>query len=750
MKRPVPGPVAGGIEGRLWMSALVALGLLIPGGAPCAAEEVLRPEPTRTIVAEWALAEVRTAQDRAEALAKDGRYEDAAELLGVVRQNLMARSLDRQAPVATALAAVELRQNELRALAISQGANRRTAERTKALETARTGAGDQDRILERRRAERLRRIYDLRDRGFLDEALAQCRVLRAELVDDREDPEIRRLFAELQDAVHEHHRLGIAERQIELQQEIRERITRDLLPTGHEGLPLYAPDWASRRGVAQGVRLTGIENEEPWRAQLKVVLASRIDIVADQQGAIELLKSLAVRTGLNLVIDSAIIAAADKPVSLKVSSIRLENALSWITQLMGTRWHLSKGAVVIGGAVDQEIILAIHDVGALVNQTVDHPGRNLGTTLDQNGTKVVEVTTDQTKALTPEEIADLIKKSIGPGSWDAPGRGITIRGTTLFISAPRDLQQMIGEFLHSQENSHNLQVRIDTRWLEVTDNFMEEVGVQWTTSNSLVRIPGLIKGVQKVGGSFQLEGGTNTPLPATVYQKPSSSPGNSPGLTVSVGVLPGGGVSAILTAVERAGQGRTVQGPSLTTLNGVRSSVFQGQLGSYVSSYNVTDRNLDPVISNITTGLVLDIKPQVSADRKYVTMEFKPAVTTARFYTEYIIAFRNMPIGAGGGEGANANTDYLLLIPSLYPLELPNITLRQAAVTIALPDRASAVIGGLGKAVDESTNTQVPILGTIPFLGRLFGTRGRYSDHGQLYLLATVTIIPYDELETTL
>ena len=750
MTRAVPGPLAGGIEGRLWVPALLALGLLIPGGAPCAGEEVPRLETGRTVVGEWALAEIRSAQDRAEALAKAGRYEDAAELLGVVRQNLQARSLDREAPVATALVAVETRQNELRALAVSSAASRRAGDRAKALETARTGASEQDRLADRRRAERLRRIYDLRDRGFLDEALAQCRVLRAELVDDREDPEVRRLFAELQDAVHESHRLSIAERQLELQQEIRERITRDLLPTGMEGLPLYAPDWATRRIIAQGTHLTGKEAEETWRIKLNAILGSRVDLAVDQQGAMEVLRSLAERTGLNLVIDAGIIAAADKPISLKVTSIRLENAISWITRLMGTQWHLSKGAVVIGGEVDQGVVLAIHNVGSLVCQTIDHPGRNLGLSLDQAGGKAAEAPTEQGKALTPEEIADLIKKSVGPGSWEKPGHGITIRGSTLFIAATSDLQRMIGEFLHSQENSHNLQVRIDTRWLEVTDNFMEEVGVEWTTSNSLVQIPGLIKGMQQVSGSYQVAGGTKTPLPATVYQKPSSTPDNPAGLTLSVGVLPGGGVSAILTAVERAGQGRTIQGPSLTTLNGVRSSVFQGQMGSFISSYNVTNSNLDPVMSNLSTGLVLDIKPQVSADRKYVTMEFKPAVTAARFYTEYIIALRHMPFSSSGAASDSDNTTNLLLIPSVYPLELPNITLRQAAVTVSLPDRSSMVIGGLGKAVDESTNTQVPILGTIPFLGRLFGTRGRYSDHGQLYLLATVTIIPYDELETTL
>ena len=38
----------------------------------------------------------------------------------------------------------------------------------------------------------------------------------------------------------------------------------------------------------------------------------------------------------------------------------------------------------------------------------------------------------------------------------------------------------------------------------------------------------------------------------------------------------------------------------------------------------------------------------------------------------------------------------------------------------------------------------------IPFLGRLFGKRGRYSNRYQLYLLADINIINYAELEAKL
>jgi type IV pilus assembly protein PilQ len=85
-----------------------------------------------------------------------------------------------------------------------------------------------------------------------------------------------------------------------------------------------------------------------------------------------------------------------------------------------------------------------------------------------------------------------------------------------------------------------------------------------------------------------------------------------------------------------------------------------------------------------------------------------------------------------------------------YPIELPNLTVREAATTLTIPDRGSVLIGGFGNVAEESTSSKIPFLGNIPYLGRLFGHRGRYSDHQKLYLMATITIISYDEQEAKL
>ncbi len=76
--------------------------------------------------------------------------------------------------------------------------------------------------------------------------------------------------------------------------------------------------------------------------------------------------------------------------------------------------------------------------------------------------------------------------------------------------------------------------------------------------------------------------------------------------------------------------------------------------------------------------------------------------------------------------------------------------MRSVGTTVMVPDKGTLLVGGFGRHIDESGSSKLPFLGHIPYLGRLFGRRGRYSDRSQLYLLVTVNIITYDEAEAKL
>jgi type II secretory pathway component GspD/PulD (secretin) len=127
-------------------------------------------------------------------------------------------------------------------------------------------------------------------------------------------------------------------------------------------------------------------------------------------------------------------------------------------------------------------------------------------------------------------------------------------------------------------------------------------------------------------------------------------------------------------------------------------------------------------------------------------MDFQPAQTSIRLWTDFIVA----PVLFPGILTDGVTRRRIVAGTASYPIELPNVTIREAGTTLTIPDRASALIGGFNKAIDQTAEARVPFLGDIPYLGRLFGHRGRYSEREKRYLMATVTIISNDEQEAKL
>jgi type II secretory pathway component GspD/PulD (secretin) len=273
---------------------------------------------------------------------------------------------------------------------------------------------------------------------------------------------------------------------------------------------------------------------------------------------------------------------------------------------------------------------------------------------------------------------------------------------------------------------------------------MEEIGVQWTSGPFL---NGPIYGFQQTNQNSIVAGSTTSPLPPV-----GASGLRGGGLEGQIAVLSQPQLSAIFNAVERTGRLRTLQAPSVTTVSGVRAVAgFVEQVG-YIASYDVTDQNYDPVVDVLNLGAVIDVRPIVSADRRYVTMELQPAIASAEFFIETITTVPyagGVPLGATpvDVDGDGLVDYYLGGTAQPYNLELPNIALRRLAATVQVPDRGTLIMGGFGSHLEQFSTSRVPVLGDVPFLGRLFGARGRYGQRLQWNLLVTATILPYDELE---
>jgi len=604
------------------------------------------------------------------------------------------------------------------------------------------------------RAERLARIRDLQARGHGELALATVRTLLHDLPGDEE---VEELFRLLLDQTHAARTTAIAERQRVLRAEVALQVERSLIPEGFDGQPMYPSDWAQRR-TGRNALLETSDEIPVWQRTITDRLMARVTIGFDGKPIGEAIQAISQLSGVNILASPELLAAADRLVTLSAVNMRLEDVLSWIAEQAGTRWTLSDGAVFVGDKARAATTIAIHDVSELLLDTQDYPGLHLDLSASSaNGGKAssftLPVTTEKIR-VTADDVVDLIRRTVSPQLWQLEGHGIKVRGTTLLVTAPAEEQRLIREFLRAQSAQNSLSVRVDAKWLELYDRFVEEIGVSWTSGPTQMIDPGVGNrgGLNRSVDGWAVDGSTTNQLPGTSMSIQPSTAGS--GLTLQGALLGSSKLSAVLSAVERSAQGRVLQAPELTCLNGQQANAFFGNQIAYISGYGIgaggsTQGSVyDPVISVLNIGAMIEVRPLISADRKFVVLELRTALSTATLYTDSVTAAGT---GANGedtnGDGVPDTAD---AAGKVYPIELPNVAIRTAGTTVTLPDRGSLLVGGFNASLDQFSNTRVPMLGSVPFLGRLFGARGRYTNQSKLYLLTTATIINYPELEARL
>lgn len=83
-------------------------------------------------------------------------------------------------------------------------------------------------------------------------------------------------------------------------------------------------------------------------------------------------------------------------------------------------------------------------------------------------------------------------------------------------------------------------------------------------------------------------------------------------------------------------------------------------------------------------------------------------------------------------------------------VQLPTVEVFAVGTTVVIPDGGAAYLGGVGRAAYGSHSSGVPMLGKLPYVGRLFGNRGFGSEVNQTSAWATATIIDLGEMDRRL
>jgi len=268
------------------------------------------------------------------------------------------------------------------------------------------------------------------------------------------------------------------------------------------------------------------------------------------------------------------------------------------------------------------------------------------------------------------------------------------------------------------------QISIEAQIVEASETFIRKLGVQWGAG-----VLGSWSSSQlgALGGSAGYAP-TPTSLPNTIntyLSNPPYSAGSGVGVTNSslavnfpyifsgvptFGVIAGSSkyiLDVQLHALDSTTEGRIISSPKVTTLDGVKATIKQGEEIPYVIE-SVSGGVVTRTVQFKEAVLKLDVKPSVTPEGK-ISMEVK------------------------------ANNDFADYTRSV--LGNPPINKEEVDSTVVIKDGETLVIGGVRKLNEQKTVAGVPWVMNIPILGWMFKAEDINNTKREILIFVTPKIL---------
>ena len=200
-------------------------------------------------------------------------------------------------------------------------------------------------------------------------------------------------------------------------------------------------------------------------------------------------------------------------------------------------------------------------------------------------------------------------------------------------------------------------------------------------------------------------------------------------------------VDFLIEATQASSTSRSLQAPRITLINGSRAYINVSTVQYYVADYEVTTTGntqmVTPEPGTLQVGTFLSVKGTVSADRRYVTLDVRPEITSLLGLTP----FTSFVIGAASAGDTSTTTAVPITI------QLPQLSSTSLQTTVTVPDGGTLLLGGLKLAGEIEREKGVPLLSKIPIIRRFFDSRGTVRDESILLILIKPKIIIQQEEE---
>ena len=363
-------------------------------------------------------------------------------------------------------------------------------------------------------------------------------------------------------------------------------------------------------------------------------------------------------------------------------------------------------------------------------------------------------------------------------NFDLPGASLAFDGEQLIITQSRRNLERMRVILRNYNEVK--QVEIESKFLEVQQGDLEELGFDWAVKGGAVQqyqsngFP-LIDNQGNPVFSYERQGLTNNnrslstafstgmDLSAVRIDGSNVASNAAPSLTSVIDLansatnaftatgwsVAGADVDLAIRALSRQSGSDLMSAPKVTVLSGKRATITVAQELRYPESYGDIESTVssggrsnggtgtggggisitagtpqDFVTRNV--GVEMTVTPNVENDDT-ISLILEPRVTEFEGFVEY------------GGPSVALQGDTTVTVPAGF--YQPIFSTREITTEVTVYDGATVVMGGLTRDEVKTVNDKVPVLGDIPGLGRLFRSEGESRQKRNLLIFVTANLV---------
>jgi len=301
------------------------------------------------------------------------------------------------------------------------------------------------------------------------------------------------------------------------------------------------------------------------------------------------------------------------------------------------------------------------------------------------------------------------------------------------------------------------QIEIEARFIEVAQTDVDSLGLEWLLNDNWEIAQKKGSDGTPLGSRERIEMTANSGTGGfTAGNRFLSSAGvgvNASKMTDTVasisGVLTNPELTLVLHALEQSGHTDLLSAPKITTQSGQAATIkvvteyiypteFETSgIGGNNNTTTTGNNNGGGVVGAVVTpsefatrevGVILEVTPEVSPEGQMISLSLSPEVVSEPTWRNYGSSYTSYdPQGNPVVQQLN--------------MEQPFFHTRKLTTNLLIYNGATVVMGGMITEVRNMVDDQVPLLGDVPLIGRLFRSKYESSEKRNLLIFVTARLV---------